>query len=55
MREFGYSDEQIDQMIQENLDDPFQPPPAPVAPGQPGESDLPPVSNMGRVAGKVQQ
>jgi hypothetical protein len=42
-------------MIQENLDDPFQPKPAPALPGQPGESDLPPVSNSGRITGTVQQ
>ncbi|MCA1722761.1 MAG: hypothetical protein LC748_00610 [Thermomicrobia bacterium] len=55
MREFGYSDEQIVQMVQENLDDPFQPKPAPLAPGQPGESDQPTVSNIGRISGKIQQ
>jgi hypothetical protein len=55
LREFGYSDEQIDQMIAENLADPFQPPPGPAVPGMPGESDRPTVSNSGRVIGNVQQ
>jgi hypothetical protein len=55
MREWNYTDEQIAKMIQENLADPFQPTPAPAAPGQPGESDLPPVSNSGRITGNVQQ
>jgi hypothetical protein len=54
-REWGYTEELIAQMIQENLSDPFQPTPAPAAPGVPGESDLPTVSNSGRISGNVQQ
>jgi hypothetical protein len=55
MREFGYSDEEIAQMEQENKDDPFQPAPGVAKPGMPGESDQPTVSNSARVLGTVER
>jgi len=54
MREFGYDDEQIAQMEQENLDDPFAQPATLAVPGAAtGESDVPTVAYSGRLLGTV--